>query len=744
MSLTDARNIAAQKRSCFGNKPRRENTNLKSARPELEKYKTIQRVIDSFRSDRGGEPSPSTESGFFTYIQKYLKFYAKATNRKHVTPDQIIADRKKDLKSDDDDIRRKHEELVKQWMNVLRQEKVPSGKKSSTGKVALALVHVKAFYKSNYRKLEEVPTPAITVETQYKVPITKEEWQLVLDGCDQMHNKRLRTWILCDKECGMSPAELLAITGKELSERFGTVNEQLRNGQIPVHIRIIRSKTKAHGLGFYDSVPGYSPIIINYNGLIDIVSFDDLWNMFPFSPHYQVSQTEEVKKPKNLCTMRPEWTNGWVKVNAIVRHSFDGNLVRINSVGGLVDTSPNHSIMSGNKGNNPHVLRAQDIKIGDLISIRSLIVNNQPYKQHFIGSRELAWLYGFFTAEGSTNAYDAVSKGNNKSYPCKSYPIIFSNTNDTLLDRARETIRNELHGIPSITVSDDGCKQLRWYNKALSSIFRKMFYTCQGDKRVPAEILNAPISVQDSFLDGFLAGDGSKATNGSRFDKFTVSSQTLTAGLMFLLKKTHRAKLFRVYLREDKPKCTQVYWPINIDAPAFKDEPLGEVRKVLSIPYHGHLYDVSTDSGTFTTGIGPVRVHNTFLANEGVDALNEFLPARPRKFFPVGDRQLETDFNKLTGIINKNLLELQRKGENVSLWQNFTPKSCRKFFSGSVKMAQLKNPEWRMGGDAFAEYFMGHSISRQEGAYIVERLRDRPEELAKVYMEIYPALKVLS
>ena len=359
---------------------------MKSARPELEKYKTIKRVIDSFRSDRGGEPSPSTESGFFTYLQKYLKFYAKATNRKHVTPDQIIEERKKDLKSNDDDIRRKHEELVKQWMNVLRQEKVPSGKKSSTGKVALALVHIKAFYRGNYRRLEEVPTPSITVETQYKVPITKEEWQLVLEGCDQMHNKRLRTWILCDKECGMSPAELLAITGKELSERFGTVNEQLRNGQNPVHIRIIRSKTKAHGLGFYD----------------------------------------------------------------------------------------------------------------------------------------------------------------------------------------------------------------------------------------------------------------------------------------------------------------------------------------------------------------------TFISDEGIEALQNFLPARPRKFFPVGDRQLETDFNKLTDIINKNLLELQRKGANVSLWQNFTPKSCRKFFSGSVKMAQLKNPEWRMGGDAFAEYWMGHSIARQEGAYIVERLRERPDEMAKVYMEVYPMLRVLS
>jgi len=356
------------------------------SRIELEKFRTIKRVIDSFRSDRGGEPSKSTESGFFTYITRYLDFYAKETGHKGITPDQVIEERKKDFKSDDDDIRRKHEEIVQRFMNMLRQEKMPSGKKSSSGRVALALVDVKSFYKSNYRKLEEVPTPSITVTTQYKVPMTKEEWRMVFDACDELHNERVRTWILCDKECGMSPAELLSITGKELSERFGTINEQLRNGQVPIHIRIIRGKTKAHGLGFYD----------------------------------------------------------------------------------------------------------------------------------------------------------------------------------------------------------------------------------------------------------------------------------------------------------------------------------------------------------------------TFIGMEGSDALQKFLPARPRKFFPVGSRQLESDFNKLTATINKQLLELQRKGENTSLWQNFTPKSCRKFFSGAVKFARLTNPEWRMGGDAFGEYWQGHSIARQEGAYIVERLRERPEEMMKVYMEIYPVLKVLT
>jgi integrase len=362
-------------------------------RQDLEKFTTIKRVIDSFRSARGGDPAESTESNFFTYFSKYLVFYAAETDRKSVTPDQVIEERKQDLKHDDDDVRRKHEEIAQHFMNALRQEKVPSGKKSSSGKVALALVYVKSFYRSNYRELKEVQTPLVVNETQYKVPYSKEEWQMVLDACDELHNNRLRTWILCDKDCGMSVEDLLMLTGKERSEKFGTITEQLRNEQVPIHIRIIREKTKAKGLGFYD--------------------------------------------------------------------------------------------------------------------------------------------------------------------------------------------------------------------------------------------------------------------------------------------------------------C--------------------------------------------------------FFGPESIDALNKFLPARPRKFFMVGDRQLETDFHKLTEVINSQLAVLQRRGEAVSLWENFTPKSCRKFFSGQVKFAKvpkaigaLTETEWRMGGNALAEYWMGHSIARQEGAYIVEKLRNHPEEMAKVYMEVYPVLRVLS
>ena len=244
--------------------------------------KSIARVIEAMRQRRGGDPSESSETSFLIYMKKYSRFYAKETNRRHVgqMPDQIIAERKEDWASNDDDIRRKHEELVKRFQNKLRLERMcvychtynvdpetkiceGCGKTSSqlseetcsSGRVAAAFNAVRTFYRENYRPLEALTAPSIIVETQYKVPLQKE-WQTVMNVCDYLKKPELKTWILCDKDSGMRVEDLCNITGKELSPRFGTVLEQLRKGICPIHVRIIGEKTRTRGLGFYDTFFG--------------------------------------------------------------------------------------------------------------------------------------------------------------------------------------------------------------------------------------------------------------------------------------------------------------------------------------------------------------------------------------------------------------------------------------------------------------------------------------------------------
>ncbi|MDH5634222.1 MAG: hypothetical protein OEY30_00195 [Candidatus Bathyarchaeota archaeon] len=219
---------------------------------DLLKYDSIKRMIQAMRAKRSGVPAPSTEKGFLTYIYRFVIFFSKERG-KFFSPDDIIAERKQHWLSTDDDVRRQHEETAVRFMNMLGSERT-RGKIASSGKVAFALTAVRAFYRENYRELKGITTPAVTTETTYKVPTPEE----LVVACEQVreNNKRLLTWMLCDKDSGMSPGDLLNLTGQEESACFGTILKQLKKGQIPVHIHIIRQKTKAKGLGFYDTFLG--------------------------------------------------------------------------------------------------------------------------------------------------------------------------------------------------------------------------------------------------------------------------------------------------------------------------------------------------------------------------------------------------------------------------------------------------------------------------------------------------------
>jgi len=227
-------------------------------------------MISKLRAKRGGVPAHSTEKAFLAYLLCYCQFFTfvkqhgfsseytqaaikrirKSTNI--LGPDEIIQERKQHWMSQDDDIRRQHEEAVTDFMNMLRQEKV-RGKPASSGKVAYGLIAIRVFYDSNYRDLKGVPTPSIITETTYKVP-TQEEMR---DACEVAGeiSKRLRTWILCDKDCGMSTSDLLKLTGNETSSYYGTIKKQLKTGTCPIHIHIMREKVKTT-VGFFDTFIG--------------------------------------------------------------------------------------------------------------------------------------------------------------------------------------------------------------------------------------------------------------------------------------------------------------------------------------------------------------------------------------------------------------------------------------------------------------------------------------------------------
>lgn len=341
---------------------------------------------------------------------------------------------------------------------------------------------------------------------------------------------------------------------------------------------------------FHNSVPSYSPIIIkDTNGFVDVLSIEDFWNQVD-SPLISTNKGEEIKKIQGYRIFSGTRSQTWPKIKHIIRHNYLGSLVKVNTVSGLVDVSPSHSLIK--RGG--VVADAKNIKIGDRLAMPELEIGVGGKGCHdgfFVGSTELAWLYGFFAAEGCVT---------------RRLDVKLSNQNTELLEKVKSILEGNFHVSTWLSGPDqDGTYTISCSSKFLNKYLRKLFYTAQGRKKVPKAIVNAPRKVKASFLDGYFCGDGSHRQGN--VVGFSSNSQTLTMGILWLIKNIS-SQTFGVTMREGKPTINDVW--LNKGTQKRKKSPRA-VKKITRINYHGLLYDLETKDHAFCTGIGPIRVRNT-------------------------------------------------------------------------------------------------------------------------------------
>ena len=444
------------------------------------------------------------------------------------------------------------------------------------------------------------------------------------------------------------------------------------------------------------SVPNYSPVTIRQQGLPDVVTIEDLWASLDV-PTIDIPNAE-VKVPLETVYTKNSNNNGWVKIKSIIRHSYSGKLVRIHANGALVDTSPNHSIFLRKNGHKI-LVNADSVRAGDELWIArsGLTAWLRGSCRSFIGNADLAWLYGFFLAEGTANTYNV--QGKHRQF--RASLVIFSNKDIKLLDKAKEIIRRELHRTPSLSKST-GCLRLAFSDRAISAVFRKMFYTSCGDKKVPQEILNAPVEVQSAFLKGYLDGDGThvnyKASREHVVDGylgFTTKSQVLAQGILTLLKQIGYKCMVRIFENKSipNPNVLSIHFSsypttgkgTKKDKPSFPSQ----VKATTSFEYRGYLYDFETEGHEFITGIGDIVVHNTFVSGDAVDELDRYVKERgePAK----GERIWECDKTRLQKKIHIYAIQaglMQRDKGNKKGGLRY-PIYC---FSGDTTVAGEFNP----------------------------------------------------
>jgi len=401
---------------------------------------------------------------------------------------------------------------------------------------------------------------------------------------------------------------------------------------------------KLHWDPLVESVPGYSPVLVKFgndvsNGAyVDVLPIEELFEkvkgQIVFDGKHEM---KEVEEPVYIFSYGKyeDGVKKWLRIRKIFRHKYNGEVVRVVASGGLVDTSPNHSLIK----RNGQVMDAASVKPGDHISVPNIseAVFEGGHNCDFIGELDLAKFYGLFVAEGTTSSTQAK----------------IANKNLELLEWAKETYIRNFHRPASIQKCKDGTYALLMSQKNVARFFRDNFYTKFGEKRVPGFILNAGTEVKKAFLEGFLIGDGLKNPRTELEQSFVTDSQTLAQGIIFLWKSVYGTG-FTVYNRDDYPrtievkfrsdrtrkgikyvceKCGYEQWCFpdsreikckkcrsrqmrrteeEKELPWTAPKPRGIVKKVTRLSYEGWMYDIeSEDPHTFTTGIGPVKVHNS-------------------------------------------------------------------------------------------------------------------------------------
>lgn len=192
---------------------------------ELKKQSSVQRWLNAVIGS--GIGSTRTEKLYLHFLGRFCEFL-------EMNPDSIISDRRGDLRSDDDMVQRRHEEKLILFQQQLEKEDLA---RSSIG---TAQGVIKSFYSANYSNLRVNP-PKTWAATQRSVP-SPTQLKRMVDSC---RSYRDRAIIIFLAQTGMGIGDLPLVT-------LGLIEKELSEGIVPLHIHMVRQKTKVE----YDTFLG--------------------------------------------------------------------------------------------------------------------------------------------------------------------------------------------------------------------------------------------------------------------------------------------------------------------------------------------------------------------------------------------------------------------------------------------------------------------------------------------------------
>lgn len=346
----------------------------------------------------------------------------------------------------------------------------------------------------------------------------------------------------------------------------------------------------------HECLTEHIPIIIKYisSGLIDVKPISEL------VPH----RKNPKKGRKYTSTSIPDflvWDGGkWSKVLTRTAtwndEKNDKKIKRVLSRGGYYEATSDHiSFTSDDKEIPTHKLM-----VNDTISLKPL----PGLTSEITLTEEEAEFLGMMVAEGCIK---------------KSVGTII-NKDKSFIDRVEYLWKKISCGYTTIAQVESGYKPGE-FSFCLSlcgdisylNFIKQEIYTDAKYKRIPLKILNSSYNLIMSFLRGYNRGDGTKTCNqNGEFQCFTTNSSVLAAGLWLLSENVLKVRtILNVEYRNNAK-----YYKINLNVfDSNKEKHLiesrNQIKSIINEEYKGWLFDLETESGTFSAGIGNTWVHNS-------------------------------------------------------------------------------------------------------------------------------------
>lgn len=363
---------------------------------------------------------------------------------------------------------------------------------------------------------------------------------------------------------------LLTYAKKVIEECYGDAICDTKKGPV---------LTKAEYI-YGDSVAGYTPVYVRVNGLLEILTIEELASRYGIrNADTQCSVwtvcEEEGKETKEYCELRDveTWSDkGFTKLERVIRHKLapTKRMMRIITNSGLVDVTDDHSLLL----TNGQEISPTDVNLStELLHHRLRPINNR----NFI-SIPMAKLFGYFYSKGSCGKYldpsstDApvkpVYKWSLNNVPSQIVLEYLTLCRNVYPQFTWKTIQiaedqNKIYAVSKIGSGQDLTDFIKEY--------RSMIYDGRY-KCVPSEILNSCESIRRAFVAGF---------NDS--------------GVTEMMRQIDVA---------------QIYWLTT----SVMDYKVGcKVTEISELNVKGteYVYDLTTENHHFAAGIGSLIVHNT-------------------------------------------------------------------------------------------------------------------------------------